>query len=136
MPAARAASASSPKPAESSQVTSGLVREGNRTMKIERRQTPRSRVYRGASVVFNGRQSVLDCTLRNWSDTGALVRMSDWIALPKTFEIDIASGGESVRVRQCWRRGDDVGVAFLTPEQCQPVAPISLDAMRKRRQLD
>jgi hypothetical protein len=105
-------------------------------MKIERRQTPRSRVYRGASVVFNGRQAVLDCTLRNWSDTGALVRMSDWIALPKTFEIDIASGGESVRVRQCWRRGDDVGVAFLTPEESQPVAPISLDDMRKRRQLD
>jgi len=102
-------------------------------MKIERRQTPRSRVYRGASVVFNGRQSMLACTLRNWSDTGALVRMSDWIALPKTFEID--SPGESVRVRQCWRRGDDVGVAFLTPGECQPVAPISLDAMRKRRQL-
>lgn len=102
-------------------------------MRIERRQTPRNRIYQGASVVFNGRQSVLDCTVRNWSETGALVRMSDWIALPKTFELDIASRGESVRVRQCWRHGDDVGVAFMSEAESAPPEPISFDLARALR---
>lgn len=102
-------------------------------MIANRRLEMRSRVFHGASVVFNGRQSVLACTIRNWSETGALVRMIDWIALPETFELDIANKDGSVRVRQCWRRGDDVGVAFLTPEESRPIEPISLAQARARR---
>ncbi len=102
-------------------------------MRVERRNAMRNRVFRGASVVFNGRQSILDCTVRNWSQTGAMVRMTDWIALPQTFEIDVASDGESVRVRQCWRRGDDVGVAFMTAEESRPGEPVSLDRARASR---
>jgi hypothetical protein len=102
-------------------------------MIANRRHAPRSRIFQGASVVFNGRQSVLACTIRNWSETGAMVRMSDWIALPETFELDIARKDGSVRVRQCWRRGDDVGVAFLSPEESRPIEPISLAQMRAIR---
>jgi hypothetical protein len=102
-------------------------------MIANRRHAQRSRVFQGASVVFNGRQSVLACTIRNWSDTGAMVRMSDWIALPETFELDIANQEGGVRVRQRWRRGDDVGVAFLTPEDIRPNEPILLADMRARR---
>jgi hypothetical protein len=102
-------------------------------MIANRRIEMRIRVFHGASVVFNGRQSVLACTIRNWSETGAMVRMSDWIALPETFELDIANQESGVRVRQCWRRGDDIGVAFLTPEDIRPNEPISLADMRARR---
>jgi hypothetical protein len=102
-------------------------------MIANRRHAKRDRVFHGASVVFNGRQSVFACTIRNWSETGAMVRMSDWIALPETFEIDSAADRASVRVRQCWRRGDDVGVAFLTPEESRPIEPISLAQVRARR---
>ncbi|HEV7259773.1 MAG TPA: PilZ domain-containing protein [Bosea sp. (in: a-proteobacteria)] len=102
-------------------------------MTASRRQAPRSRIFQGASVVFNGRQSVLACTIRNWSDAGAMVRMSDWIALPETFELDIASQQSSIRVRQCWRRGDDVGVVFLTEADQPPCEVVSLAQARARR---
>lgn len=102
-------------------------------MIANRRHAPRSRIFQGASVVFNGRQSVLACTIRNWSETGAMVRMSDWIALPETFELDIASKDGSVRVRQCWRRGDDVGVVFLTDADQPPCEVISLAQARASR---
>lgn len=102
-------------------------------MIANRRHAKRSRVFEGASVVFNGRQSVLACTIRNWSETGAMVRMNDWIALPETFELDIANKDGSVRVRQCWRRGDDVGVIFLTQADEVPCEVISLAQARARR---
>lgn len=102
-------------------------------MIANRRLGMRTRVFHGASVVFNGRQSVLACTVRNWSETGAMVRMSDWIALPETFELDIANTDGSVRVRQCWRRGDDVGVVFMTAEESRPREPVSLAEARASR---
>lgn len=102
-------------------------------MKPDRRQASRSRLYQRASVVFNGRQSMFGCSVRNLSETGALLRMTDWIALPATFEIETAGDSESRRVRQCWRRGDDVGVAFLSARECRPDAPIDLAAFRARR---
>lgn len=102
-------------------------------MIANRRHAQRSRIFQGASVVFNGRQSVLACTIRNWSDTGAMVRMSDWIALPETFELDIANQESGVRVRLCWRRGDDVGVVFLTQADEAPCEVISLAQARAER---
>ncbi len=102
-------------------------------MKPERRHATRSRLYQRANVVFNGRQAVLDCSVRNVSETGALVRLTDWIALPATFEIETAGETKSRRVRQCWRKGDDVGVAFLTAEESRPAALIDFAAARAAR---
>lgn len=104
-------------------------------MRNERRNDARLRIAERASVVFNGRQSMFDCAIRDWSESGAMVRLSDWTALPATFDIDVAGKERSVRVRQCWRRGDDVGVAFLTPEECRPCEPISLADARRMRAL-
>lgn len=97
-----------------------------------RRQHPRERVYQTASVTFNGDQSVFACTIRNISETGALVRLADWTELPRSFALARADR-PPVMVRQCWRRGDDVGIAYLDPEQDQPEPPIDLAAWRAER---
>ncbi|MFA6964891.1 PilZ domain-containing protein [Bosea sp. (in: a-proteobacteria)] len=102
-------------------------------MIANRRREARTRVFEGASVVFNGRQSVLACTVRNWSETGAMVRMQDWIALPDTFEVQIADKADGRRVRQCWRRGDDVGVMFLNPGDDAADTVVSLAEARATR---
>jgi hypothetical protein len=102
-------------------------------MRSERRADKRERIVQRASVVFNGRQSIFDCAVRNWSETGAMVRLSDWTALPPTFEIAMGSGSRNVRVRQCWRRGDDVGVAFLTEQEQHPSPVVSLERYRENR---
>lgn len=112
-------------------------------MIVNRRHEARSRVFEGASVVFNGRQSVLACTVRNRSQTGAMLRLQDWIALPETFDIEtfdmktsdaeIAEKAGSRRVRQCWRRGDDVGVVFLDPGDDVAGTVVSLAEARARR---
>ncbi len=102
-------------------------------MIANRRNEVRTRVFHHGSAVFNGRQSVMACTIRNWSQTGALVRMSDWIALPDTFELAVTDRGETLRVRQCWRRGDDVGVAFVNAADEAPCSVVSLAQARAQR---
>jgi hypothetical protein len=101
-------------------------------MIADRRHETRSRLHQPARLVFNGKQSILACTVRNRSQTGAMVRMADWMELPQTFDLDI-SQGDSRRVRQCWRRGDDVGVAFLTSEEVHSSPVVSLAEARARR---
>jgi len=102
-------------------------------MEPDRRQAARNRLFQRVSVVFNGGRSMLGCSVRNLSETGALLRMTDWIALPPTFEIETQGDPGSRRARQCWRRGDDVGVAFLSAQECRPDAPLDLAAFRARR---
>jgi hypothetical protein len=102
-------------------------------MMIERRKTPRSRVLQGASVVFNGRQSVMDCRIRNRSDDGLMLRMTDWIALPDTFEVTTSGnpGARLARVR--WRKGDDVGVVLLDADEAASTPAMSLELERRLR---
>lgn len=102
-------------------------------MEPDRREATRNRLFQRASVVFNGGQSMLGCSVRNLSETGALLRMTDWIALPPTFEIGTPGEAENRRVRQCWRRGDDVGVAFLTLGEDAAPAPVCLASFRAKR---
>ena len=102
-------------------------------MTNERRQTNRSRVFQGAKLVFNGHQSIMDCSIRNRSEAGAMLRMSDWIALPKVFEVMMSGQPDSMKARLCWRKGDDLGVAFLLEDEARPAAPIELDLERKLR---
>jgi hypothetical protein len=106
------------------------------TMRTERRTVARERVFHQTSAVFNGGQSVFQCSLRNRSATGAMVRLSDWTELPATFELNVPGQELRLRVRQCWRRGDDVGVAFLSEDECRPPAPIDLAAVRALRALN
>jgi hypothetical protein len=101
-------------------------------MITNRRQHHRERVYQTACLTFNGDQSVFACTIRNVSETGALVRLADWTELPRSFALARA-GAAPVMVRQCWRRGDDVGIAYLDPAQHEPEPPIDLAAWRAAR---
>jgi hypothetical protein len=105
-------------------------------MGAERRTIPRERVFHQTSAVFNGGQSVFQCSLRNRSAKGAMVRFSDWTELPATFELSVPGQAQRLRVRQCWRKGDDVGVAFLSEAECRPPAPIDLAAVRALRALN
>lgn len=102
-------------------------------MKPERRRAARNRLFQPASVVFNGRQSMFACSLRNLSESGALVRLTDWTALPATFEIETPGEAGTRLVRQRWRRGDDVGVAFVSEADHAPAAPVSLAGFRAAR---
>lgn len=101
----------------------------------ERRRAARSRTFIGGKVIFNQRQSTLDCTVRNLSEDGALLAFSGSVTLPELFELYCPLKRESRMVRSRWRDGDRIGVAFAAPAK-QDAAPVQLDLMRRLRQLE
>ena len=77
-----------------------------------RRVMNRRKTLKSAKIVFNNKQSVLDCFVRDLSDTGAKLVISDLAAVPKTFTLLFHDGTahDCERVRA---HGQEIGVRFL-----------------------
>jgi hypothetical protein len=79
----------------------------------DRRSSKRRRTVLKGRVVFNNRASVLDCTVRDLSDTGAQITLADVSTLPLDFELDIPSKGVLVLARVMWSRGKNHGIRIV-----------------------
>jgi hypothetical protein len=81
----------------------------------DNRRTPRRRVLKSGLVAFNQRHATLSCTVRDLSDTGALLRLSDVAHVPQRFELIVELDGLEADCEVMWRRGRDLGVKFSAP---------------------
>jgi hypothetical protein len=79
---------------------------------IERRKMGRRRCLLGARVVFNGRSSTLSCTVRNYSEDGALLEFGEPPFMPDLFEIVLDNRRTLMPAEIAWRRDKHVGIAF------------------------
>lgn len=84
-------------------------------MDEERRRLPRMRTLLAGVATFNDRRSTVDCTIRNASEEGALLKLSEAVMLPPVFELQIPARQKRFSARVIWRRGDGVGVTFGDP---------------------
>jgi len=77
---------------------------------IERRATPRRRVLKGATIIFEGND--LACIVRNLSASGAAIDFASAVSVPPSFMLVIET---DQFVRQChpvWSSDRRIGVAF------------------------
>jgi hypothetical protein len=81
----------------------------------KRRASQRRRILKAGIIAFNDRHSTLPCTVRNVSDTGALIRMPGGLSPPDTFDLIIELDGLEASCTVMWRKGEDVGVHFNEP---------------------
>jgi PilZ domain len=77
---------------------------------IERRATPRQRVFKAGTIEFDG--SGLDCTIRNISRIGAALDVASPIGIPHEITLNIASSNERQNCHIVWRKEKRVGVNF------------------------
>jgi hypothetical protein len=78
----------------------------------ERRSTARSRILKGAKIIL-GTASVIDCIVRNVTNTGARIHIPDTVDLPEAFDLTF-DGGYSFRIcRIVWRSITETGVEFI-----------------------
>lgn len=77
-----------------------------------RRVTGRSKTLKSAKILFNQNKSVLDCFVRDLSDTGARLSIGDLAAVPRIFTLELHDGTrlQCERVRAM---GLEIGVRFL-----------------------
>jgi PAS domain-containing protein len=81
---------------------------------MERRKAQRSRSLRGGKILFNNKQSVITCTVRNLSDGGANLHVQNTQGVPAFFDLLIE--GEPAH-RACdvvWKAQNRIGVAFCS----------------------
>ena len=97
---------------------------------IERRQSTRARVIYGAVIAYNGRQSTVDCVVRNFSEDGAKVDFENPAQLPDAVELLITKKNRAFIAKITWRQANEAGLAFRPAERD---APISLDWARRLR---
>lgn len=70
----------------------------------------RHRVLKSGSIEFHG--GVIDCLIRNISETGAALEVASPVGIPETFNL-VISGDHSRRAcKVAWRKDKRIGVAF------------------------
>jgi hypothetical protein len=98
----------------------------------DRRKEGRSPSYLGGQITTDRRVIMIDCVVRNTSGAGARLVVPSATLLPDIFELHIPRKNSAYRVRVCWRRLDDVGVAIMEPEATDAPVPLSVARQVKR----
>lgn len=78
----------------------------------ENRSEFRRRTLKSGKIIFNDQNSVLDCTIRNLSDTGCQIIVASNANLPVDFELVITSSSERYQCQVIWRKINEAGVKF------------------------
>lgn len=97
----------------------------------DNRYAQRSRTFLKAEIELNRGLSTLGCIVKDLSDTGARILVSEGIALPETFRIHLPKPDRWVEATLRWRRGEYIGVQF--DEVPQAHEPEQTDAERIKR---
>ena len=72
----------------------------------EHRASRRQRVLKSGKIVYANGSIVVDCTIRNISETGAQLKVPTTVGIPDRFEFRAAMGGKGRAVTVVWRKGD------------------------------
>jgi hypothetical protein len=79
----------------------------------DRRHDVRHKVLKAGQISFNRGFSVLECTVRNLSEGGAMLEFASLVGIPSHFHLTMSSGPSSRPCEVRWRTDRYMGVAFL-----------------------
>jgi hypothetical protein len=79
-------------------------------MDEERRDKARHRVLKAGTIEFGG--GAIDCTVRNFSNTGAALDVTSPVGIPEHFTLSIKADGAHLACTVVWRKEKRIGVRF------------------------
>ncbi len=79
---------------------------------VEARRGERVRSFLRARIIFNNKNSSIDCTIKNISPTGAKIEVCNAFAIPAEFDLQIPAKNRTVRAKMMWRDAEALGVEF------------------------
>jgi hypothetical protein len=82
----------------------------------ERRATRRHKSFLRGVVYFDKRRSKTACLVRDLSEDGARIVLSESITIPDLIELQIPQREQMLAARMQWRRADEVGLSFCKPD--------------------
>jgi hypothetical protein len=78
----------------------------------ERRRVERTRVLKGAKIVFIGRSLGLDCVVHNLTNSGACLHGARMNEAPASFQLTFDGGRTWRSCRKVWSREGRLGASF------------------------
>lgn len=80
-------------------------------MEEDHRGSIRHRTLKGGRIATNEGHSTINCTVRNLSDTGALIRVASVIGVPDSFQL-VLDDGRTFDCAVAHKSATDIGVSF------------------------
>jgi hypothetical protein len=78
----------------------------------DRRRSKRLKSFLQGLVYIDKRRGAMNCVIRDLSDKGARMILSETVAIPDIVSLHIPQKDETYRARVKWRHGDEIGLAF------------------------
>jgi hypothetical protein len=66
-----------------------------------------------AQIIFNNRNSTVDCVIKNISPLGAKLVLGETTSVPSQFELYVPRRGRTYLARMAWRDTEAIGVEFF-----------------------
>lgn len=106
----------------------------------EQRRQDRQRTFIAARLLIGIGGMSTPCSLRDISEEGARVKIDPRVAIPDQFVIEAPARNFSRRCVIRWRKGEEIGVAFIddevTPKSSEErIAELEAENAQLRRQL-
>jgi hypothetical protein len=79
----------------------------------ERRCEPRSRRLKAGTIIFNNKNSVMDCQMRDQSAKGARLSLNNATGIPEEFQVTLPGVVEKRWARKAWMKVREIGVEFI-----------------------
>ena len=76
----------------------------------DRRAIRRHRTLKGGSISFNNGNASYQCTVKNVSETGALLRLGDTTGVPSEFDFAVTGEAKKSHARLVWRKANTIGI--------------------------
>lgn len=102
----------------------------------EQRGAVRSRTVLRGMIIYNNRNSTIECLVRNFGETGAKIIIDEAMSFPQNFELAIAQKGLSYMAKVVWRNGNETGVEFVNEVVNQNLVQVGNDMAGHLRELE
>ena len=81
-------------------------------MSDDKRNIRRQRVLKEGRIVTFDNQSIVNCTVRDLSATGARLKCGDQASVPSEFRLQVGNERTMRPAQTVWRRGNEIGIIF------------------------
>jgi hypothetical protein len=102
----------------------------------ERRESRRQKSFLRGFVSFDRRRGVMSCLVRDLSDEGARIILSQGVTIPDMISLYIPQREKTYNAQVQWRRGDEIGLGFIEGETGTPATPKETELMERVAQLE
>lgn len=86
----------------------------------EHRVARRQRVLKTGKILMPNNLSVIDCKVRDLSESGARIICGDQVSVPNAFRFIIPADNQQRNAEVKWRRGTEIGIQFTSEPRRAP----------------